>query len=234
MRKTPVSRPGGKTYGGDEQADGGEGNGEAGGKRRRAQTVLARRGAENDRQKRQHTWRKNRERPCNKRKSRGCRWASASPYRALVDQRGDRGGIGVADRAVRFGFALIGDQRALRLRFQRAHVVLLRIEIDLEDDEVLVLRLAGQLHQNRILRPADRAPRREDIDQDRLPLLLSRGKGSGVERLPLGGRCRERTEQRGRRHDGKEERAQANHLSDPPIKRVKGAVPRRDRRFEPL
>ena len=62
---------GGKAYRRDEQADGGERNGEARGKRRRAQPVFAGRGAENDRHKRQHTRRKNRQHSCKKCKSQG-------------------------------------------------------------------------------------------------------------------------------------------------------------------
>ncbi len=110
---------------------------------------------------------------------------------------------------------VVGNQRALRIRLQRAHVVLLRVEIDLEHDEVLVFRLAGELRQDRILRAADRAPCGEDIDEDRLAVFLRLGEGGGVEGLPLGGGGRKRAEQQNGREDGKEKRGASEASSDP-------------------
>ncbi len=74
-------------------------------------------------------------------------------------------------------------------------------------------RLAGELGEDRVLRPADRAPHGKNIDQDRLAVLLGLGEGGGVEGLPLGRRSRERAEQRDRSDDGKEKRADRGHLS---------------------
>src|SRR5262245_18491466 len=54
----------------------------------------------------------------------------------LVQQRRDRGALGIADRAVGFGFALEGDQRRLHARAEALHSVLLAVEVDDEVDEV--------------------------------------------------------------------------------------------------
>ena len=57
-RKTPVSRPAGKAYGGDEEANRDEGQGQACSESDRPQAMLALSRAEHDRQERQHTGRK--------------------------------------------------------------------------------------------------------------------------------------------------------------------------------
>src|SRR6185312_7167611 len=75
------------------------------------------------------------------------------PWRSegLVEQRRDRGAVGVADGAAGFLVALEGDQRRLHADPEGLHGVLLLIEIDDEIHQILELRRGHQLAQDRIL-----------------------------------------------------------------------------------
>src|SRR6185369_14235148 len=95
----------------------------------------------------------------------------------LVQQRRDRGTLGIAGRTAGFGLALEGDQRRLHARPEIFHRVLLAVEVDDEIDEILELGLGHELAQDRFLRLAGWAPRRMDCDQDRLACLLRRREG---------------------------------------------------------
>jgi hypothetical protein len=60
------------------------------------------------------------------------------------------------------------------------------VEIDHQHDEILELWLGGELLEDRLLRPAGRTPGREDVDENRLPVLLRRAELCLGERLPIG------------------------------------------------
>ena len=84
-------------------------------------------------------------------------------------------------------FALEHDQRALHARAETFQGVLLRIEVHLHDQEVLV---GGLRHDaaNRVLRLAGRTPGRMHLDQDRPPRLQSRIEaGAGIGGVFLAG-----------------------------------------------
>ena len=63
--------------------------------------------------------------------------------KALVEQRGDRGGFGVANRASLFGRTLEDDQRRLHLGAETPDHRLHRIEIDAKHLQVLELGFGG-------------------------------------------------------------------------------------------
>lgn len=174
--------------------------------------------------------------------ARGSR-SSDVPYQDRASERAieqflDGEGVGIANRPPLFSFTFEDNQSALRLRLESPHVVFLGVEIDLEDDEIVELGLAGQFHQNRILRPAGRAPGREDIStRIDFPSFLAAAKAVASKGFHSAAEGLERSEKRGRSDDGKEESAKAIHLSDPPIKACEGnrAVTRKGtHRFEPL
>jgi hypothetical protein len=96
-----------------------------------------------------------------------------------------------ANRASHFGFALINDQCALLWNLEGAQRVLLRVEIDIEDDQILVFGLRRERRHDRLLRPAFCAPRRGDMHQNgfarferglkRLGLVGEAIRGQGVD-----------------------------------------------------
>src|SRR5271157_5456998 len=95
------------------------------------------------------------------------RLAALIGSKALGEQRFDGCLARVANRAANLAIALEHDQRALLLYAEHAQRIFLAIEIDHEDQEILELRLGNELVQDRRLRPASRAPRGRDIDEDR-------------------------------------------------------------------
>src|SRR6516162_2771866 len=86
----------------------------------------------------------------------------------LVEQRRDRGAVGVAYRAAGFLVAFKCDQGRLRAHVERLHSVLLAVEIDHEIHEILEFRRRHQLTQDRVLRLAGRTPGGVYADEDRL------------------------------------------------------------------
>src|SRR6202008_3774709 len=70
-------------------------------------------------------------------KARGMAPAVMAHSERLVEQRRDRGAVGVAHRAAGFLVALEGDQSRLRAHAEGLHSVLLAIEIDHEVHEIL-------------------------------------------------------------------------------------------------
>jgi hypothetical protein len=96
-----------------------------------------------------------------------------------------------ANRASHFGFALINDQCALLWNLEGAQRVPLRVEIDIEDDQILVFGLRRERRHDRLLRPAFCAPRRGDMHQNgfarferglkRLGLVGEAIRGQGVD-----------------------------------------------------
>src|SRR5262245_30459381 len=99
--------------------------------------------------------------------------SSSSPKsERLVEQRADFALVGLADRARDLVLAAVHDQRALHLRLEALHLVLLRVEIDAEALHARILRLARKPVEHRFLRPAGRAPVGVDLDQHRLAGFL--------------------------------------------------------------
>src|SRR5262249_4244445 len=80
---------------------------------------------------------------------------SSSPNsESLVEQRADAGFVGVADRARDLVLAAVHDQRALHLRLEALHLVLLRVVVDAKPLDPRVFRLARELVEHRLLRLA--------------------------------------------------------------------------------
>src|ERR1700758_2367174 len=132
-------------------------------------------------------------------------WSRSPRSERLVQQRGNGGAIGVADRTAGFTLALESDQRRLHAGVEGFHGILLAVEIDDEVDEVFELGVGHQLAQDRSLLGADRTPGSMNSDENRLPGLLrrckcirSKGLGFGCERgRGQGGACNKSGEQRG-------------------------------------
>jgi hypothetical protein len=57
-----------------------------------------------------------------------------------------------------FSLALIDDKRALLLHMKGAQELCLAVEVDLENLQILIGRVRGQLFENGLLRLAGRAP----------------------------------------------------------------------------
>src|SRR6516165_8212943 len=91
-------------------------------------------------------------------KARGTAPAVMTSSERLVEERRDRGTVGVAHRAAGFLRALEGNQGRLRAYAEGLHGVLLAIEIDHEIHEILELWRGHQLAQDRVLRLAGRTP----------------------------------------------------------------------------
>src|SRR5262249_49565658 len=101
----------------------------------------------------------------------------------FVQQRGNGGPIGVADRTAGFMLALERDQGRLHAYAESPHGVFLAVEIDNEENEVLELGIRRELAQNWFLLGADRTPGGVDINKNRLARLLRRCKGFRGEGL---------------------------------------------------
>src|SRR5690242_296187 len=82
--------------------------------------------------------------------------------------------------------ALERDERALRADAELLQSILLGVEINGEDDRIGEFRVFFQRGDCRLLLGADRAPRRVDVDDDRLARLLCRGEGSGAPLNAIG------------------------------------------------
>src|SRR5262245_16494461 len=120
----------------------------------------------------------------------------------LVEQRADSTLVGLADRARHLVPAAEHHQRALRLRLEALHHVLLRVVIDAKPLDPRVLRLARELVEHRLLRLAGRAPVGVDLYKNRLACLLRRFERGVVERALHAGKGWE-----GRKEEGEDERA---------------------------
>ena len=96
------------------------------------------------------------------------RWLLVSP----LEQRLYGIAIRVPDEAASFLGAVKHDEGALRLRTKGTNEGLLRVEVDLEKQEVAEFRRFNQLIQHGPLHGACRAPTRRDIDQNRLSPAL--------------------------------------------------------------
>src|SRR5215467_5913839 len=119
--------------------------------------------------------------------------SSSSPKsERLVEQRADLALVGLADRARHLVLAAVHDQRALHLRLEALHLVLLRVVIDAKALDTRVLRLARELVEHRLLRLAGGAPVGVDLHQHWLACFLGRGEGGVVERALHAGKSSER------------------------------------------
>src|ERR1700733_167849 len=125
-------------------------------------------------------------------KARGTAPAVMAGLEGLVEQRRDRGAVGVAHRAAGFLVALERNQRRLRAHAEGLHGVLLAIEIDHEIHEILEFRRGHQLAQDRVLRLAGRTPRSVYANEDRVAGLLCFGECFVVEGLGFSGQSRHR------------------------------------------
>src|ERR1700729_3493472 len=125
-------------------------------------------------------------------KARGTAPAVMAELEGLVEQRRDRGAVGVAHRAAGFLIALERNQRRLRAHAEGLHGVLLAIEIDHEIHEILELRRGHQLAEDRVLGLAGRTPRSVYADEDRLAGLLRLGECFWIEGFGFGGQRRHR------------------------------------------
>src|SRR5579875_563404 len=124
-----------------------------------------------------------------------------------ADQLLDRGSVGLSDRAAGLTRPAERDQGALHVRAETADDVLLGIEIDREDDQIPERRLGGESVENRLLCRAGRAPRRANVDQDRLAGALCGFEARGIEGLRLGGEARCRQDQRHQQNEQDAKRA---------------------------
>src|SRR5262249_45764328 len=130
--------------------------------------------------------------------------SSSSPnLERLVEQRADLALVGLADRARHLVLAAVHDQRALCLRLEALHLVLLPVVIDANPLDARVLRLAREFVEHRLLRLAGGAPVSVDLDQHRFACLLGRGEGGVVERAFHAGKGGE-----GREEEGEGERVE--------------------------
>src|SRR5882724_3824092 len=107
--------------------------------------------------------------------------ANAKPVtealKALVEQRGDRGFLGVADRTTLFSSSLEDDQRRLHLSAELLDHRLHGVEIHAKDFHIPEFRIRGQLVENGALRLAGGAPIGMDFNQDRATRCLRRLEG---------------------------------------------------------
>src|SRR5258708_24624591 len=95
--------------------------------------------------------------------------------------------LGNADRPGDFVLVLERHQRAFFLDFKLAQGILLRIEVHVENGQVLELRSFGKRRDNGLLSLALRAPRCRDMDRDRFTSLDRRLKRLSVIGVALGG-----------------------------------------------
>ncbi len=99
----------------------------------------------------------------------------------LLDGALDPLRLGVTDRAPRLLIALEGDQVLCVVTPKPLQHVLAAVEVDVEHLEIPEPGLGFQLGEDRLLRRADGAPRRCDVDGIGLPAFWAASKASGVK-----------------------------------------------------